>query len=60
MTDHQPLKTYWRVRYMLRGEVLDQVEVEAKTEAQTLAVARSQVRPNIRHVADETEVEKLR
>lgn len=59
MMDHQPLKIYWRVRYMLKGELLDQAEVEAKTEAQALAVARSKVKPNIRHIADETKVEKL-
>ncbi len=53
-------RTYWRVRYMLKGKPLAEVQVEAVSEAQALAVARSQVKVNIRRLADDIVVEKPR
>ena len=53
------LRTFWCVRYLLRGKVLADVQVEAATEDQALIVARSQVRANLRRLADEIKVERM-
>lgn len=55
---HLSVPGFWRVRYMLKGKPLAEVQVEAVSEAQALAMARPLVKANIRRLADKTIVER--
>lgn len=53
---------YWRVRWLLKGKVLVEAQVQATSEAQAIRVAESsegKVHRNLRLLADNVEVEKL-
>lgn len=54
-----PLRPFWRVRYLLKGNVLADVQVAAISETQAIAEARALVKINIRRLADKTIAEKM-